>query len=106
VELRRVCEEPLPDEELERTKAQVKAGLMLSLEQTFGRMANLARQEIGFGRTFSLDEILNSIDAVGPDEIQACARRLFEGPLSAGCVGAETAVHALRESLEAHPRFG
>lgn len=106
VELRKLCEAPLGQDELERTKAQVKAGLMLSLEQTFGRMANLARQEIGFGRTFTLDEILLSIDRVGPEEIQRCAQRLFDGPLSAGCVGEDAAVHALRESLEAHPRFG
>lgn len=106
VELRKLCEESLSDAELERTKAQVKAGLMLSLEQTFGRMANLARQEIGFGRTFSLDEILASIDSVRSEDIQACARRLFDGPLSAGCVGADTAVQSLGESLESHPRFG
>ena len=106
VEFRRLCDEPIPQEELDRTKDQVKAGLMLSLEQTFGRMANLARQEIGFGRTFSLDEILASINGVGVDEVQACAQRLFAGRLSAGCVGGQAAAEALQKTLDEHPRFG
>ena len=106
VQLQRLCDEPLDVDELTRTKDQVKAGLMLSLEQTFGRMANLARQEIGFGRTFSLDEILASIEAVGVEEIQQCAQRLFGGALSAGCVGSAEAVAGLQKSLDEHPRFG
>jgi predicted Zn-dependent peptidase len=106
VELRRLCDEPLPADELARTKDQVKAGLMLSLEQTFGRMANLARQEVGFGRTFSLDEILTAIDTVAVEEVQACARRLFSGPLSAGCVAGEAAAAAVQRTLDEHPRFG
>ncbi len=106
VELRRLCDEPLQPEELARTKDQVKAGLMLSLEQTFGRMANLARQEIGFGRTFSLDEILGSIDGVEVEDIRRCAQRLFGGPLSAGCVGSAAAAAELQKTLDEHPRFG
>jgi predicted Zn-dependent peptidase len=106
VQLQRLCDETLEDEELARTKDQVKAGLMLSLEQTFGRMANLARQEIGFGRTFSLDEILESINSVEVGDIQRCAQRLFAGPLSAGCVGSSSAVEGLQNTLDEHPRFG
>jgi len=106
IELQRLCDEPLQPEELVRTKDQVKAGLMLSLEQTFGRMASLARQEIGFGRTFSLDEILASIDGVEVEDIRRCAQRLFGGPLSAGCVGGADAVEALQKTLDDHPRFG
>jgi len=106
VELRRLCDEPLQAPELARTKDQVKAGLMLSLEQTFGRMANLARQEIGFGRTFSLDEILEAIDGVDVEDIRRCAQRLFAGPLSAGCVGGSDAIDELQKALDEHPRFG
>jgi len=51
---------------------------MLSLESTASRMANLARQEIYFGRHFSLDEMLASIDGVTAEDVQDVARDLFQ----------------------------
>lgn len=104
-ELARVRDEPVALEELERTKQHVKGSLMLSLESTFARMANLARQQIGFGRTFDLDEILAGIDSVSVEQIQACAGRLFAGRLSAGCIGAAGAVESAGRRLHEHPRF-
>ena len=54
--------EPVSDAELQRAKDQLKVSIMLSLESTSARMSNLARQEIFFGRQFTLDEILERID--------------------------------------------
>ena len=50
---------------------------MLSLESTSSRMSNLARQELYFGRFYSLDEILASIDAVTREDVQTLAREFF-----------------------------
>src|SRR5215468_5962422 len=61
-ELRRMKGERLPDEELRRAKDHLKGSLMLSLENTGSRMSHVARQEIYFGRTFKLDEILGGIE--------------------------------------------
>jgi predicted Zn-dependent peptidase len=41
-------------------------------------MSNLARQEMYFGRFFSLDELVESIEAVSAGDIQAIARTFFE----------------------------
>ena len=49
-ELRRLCADRIPDEELRRAKDHIKGGLVLSLESTGARMSHLARQEIYFGR--------------------------------------------------------
>ena len=57
-EFRRLKGEPLPAEELRRAKDHLKGSLMLSLENTGSRMSHLARQEIYFGRHFTLDEIM------------------------------------------------
>ena len=65
-------------EELRRAKNQLKGSLMLSLESTASRMANLARQQLYFGRVFELDEVLTSIEEVTADQVQAIARDLFE----------------------------
>jgi predicted Zn-dependent peptidase len=62
-----------PDE-LRRAKDHLKGSLMLGLESTSSRMAHLGRQEIYFGRHFTLDEILNAIEGVSEDEVRDVAR--------------------------------
>ena len=49
---------PVPADELRRAKDHLKGSLMLSLESTSSRMSQLARQEMYFGRQFTLDEML------------------------------------------------
>src|SRR5512140_774922 len=61
-EFRSFKEEPIPAEELRRAKDHLKGSLMLGLESTSSRMANLARQELFFGRFYTLDELLESIE--------------------------------------------
>jgi predicted Zn-dependent peptidase len=41
-------------------------------------MSNLARQELYFGRFYSLDEILVGIDAVTREDLQAIAKEFFK----------------------------
>ena len=77
-EFRSFKETPVPDEELSRVKNQLKGSLMLSLESTSSRMANLARQELYFGRFYTLDEILSAIDQVTAADIQQVARDFFQ----------------------------
>ncbi|HUL17268.1 MAG TPA: pitrilysin family protein [Terriglobales bacterium] len=76
-ELRAMKESPVSEEELLRAKNHLKGSLMLSLESTSSRMSNLARQELYFGRFFSLDEILASIEAVTREELQSLAKEFF-----------------------------
>ena len=70
-EFRKLKAEPVPEEELSRSKAQLKGSLMLSLESSSARMSNLARQEMYFGRFFTLDELLlESTEAVATDDVR------------------------------------
>jgi predicted Zn-dependent peptidase len=76
-ELRGLRDEPVPPDELQRAKDHLKGSLTLSLEHTSSRMSQLARQEMQFGRQFTLDEILAAIDAVSADDLQRVARDIF-----------------------------
>lgn len=76
-EFRAMKELPVTEEELTRAKNHLKGSLMLSLESTTSRMSNLARQELYFGRFYSLDEILSSIELVTRDGVQLLAREFF-----------------------------
>jgi len=76
-EFRRMKATPLSDEELQRAKDYLKGSLMLSLESTSSRMANLARQEMYFGRYISLDEIVAGVDGVTAKDVLGVARKIF-----------------------------
>ncbi|MBI4892120.1 MAG: insulinase family protein [Acidobacteria bacterium] len=97
-ELRRLKNEPLPAEELRHAKDHMKGSLMLSLESTTSRMGNLARQWLNFGRFFTLDELVDSIEAVTADQVQQVAQQAFQpgriglamlGKLEPGSITAE-----------------
>jgi predicted Zn-dependent peptidase len=68
----------IADEELRRAKDHLKGSLMLSLESTSSRMSNLARQEMYFGRFFSLDELVESIESVTADDVQRISQAFFD----------------------------
>jgi predicted Zn-dependent peptidase len=76
-EFRSMKESPVSDEELRRAKNHLKGSLMLSLESTSSRMSNLARQELYFGKFYSLDEILASIEGVTREDVQSLAHEFF-----------------------------
>lgn len=76
-EFHKLRSEPVSDAELQRAKDQLKVSIMLSLESTSARMSNLARQEIFFGRQFTLDEILERINRVTTSDVQRVAGEIF-----------------------------
>ena len=78
IEFRKLKEELLPDEELTRAKDQLKGNILMGLESSNSRMANLARQEIYFGQFFAAEEIVARIEAVEAAQVQAMAQRLFD----------------------------
>ena len=71
------------DAELKRAKDQMKSNIVLGLESSSSRMSNLARQQMYFGRFFSVDDIVAEIDRVTPHEIQLLAQHLFQPDLIA-----------------------
>jgi predicted Zn-dependent peptidase len=77
-EFQQLKQERITDEELRRAKDHLKGSLMLSLESTSSRMSNLARQEMYFHRFFSLDELVESIEAVTADDVQRIAQAFFD----------------------------
>lgn len=68
--------EAIDDEEVERARAQLKAGTLMSLESTSARAEQLARQLMVFGRLLPIEEIIARIDAVDTRAVKAAARRL------------------------------
>jgi predicted Zn-dependent peptidase len=78
LEFRQLKGDRVVDEELRRAKDHLKGSLMLGLESTASRMSNLARQEMYFGRFFTLDELVESIEAVTAEDVRRIAQTFFD----------------------------
>jgi predicted Zn-dependent peptidase len=77
-EFKNLKSEAVPAEELRRAKDQLKGSLMLSLESSTARMSNLARQEMYFDHFQDLDELIEKIEAVKVEDLQALAQEFFK----------------------------
>src|ERR1039458_3467321 len=77
-EFRKLKQGLLSTEELTRAKDQVKGNILLGMESSNARMANLARQEMYFHEFISIDEIIARISAVDAAQVQAMAQQLFD----------------------------
>ena len=77
-EFQKLKQEPLTAEELTRAKDQVKGNILMGLESSSSRMANLARQEMYFKQFFTVDEVIARINEVEAAQVQAMAQRLFD----------------------------
>ena len=77
-EFRHLKQTPLTHEELTRAKDQLKGNLLLGLESSSARMANLARQEMYFHQFFTVDELIARVDEVDAGQVQGMAQRLFD----------------------------
>lgn len=61
------------DEELARAKAQLKSGLLMSLESSGSRAEQIARQTLVFGAPRDLDELVDKVDAVDKESVRDLA---------------------------------
>jgi predicted Zn-dependent peptidase len=64
--------------ELARARAQMKAGMLMSLESTYSRCEQLARQMHIFGRPLDLSEIVAKIDGVDEAAVRRVAARILK----------------------------
>ncbi|HHV54353.1 MAG TPA: insulinase family protein [Firmicutes bacterium] len=76
-ELDRVARWGLDRAELERARTQIKGSYVLSLENPSNRMSEAARSELFYGWPWDPNEILNNIDRVTLDDVQAVAADLL-----------------------------
>jgi predicted Zn-dependent peptidase len=98
-ELGRLREDPASSDELERSKENVKGRLLLSLESTSARMNRLGSSVLTGVPLLTVDELVERIDAVTVEDLEALAAELFDpARLSAAAIGTTESV--FREALE------
>jgi predicted Zn-dependent peptidase len=85
-ELRRLPES-LTAEEMERARAQAKAGVLMARESTSNRAEQLASQLLIYGRPMASEEIIQRIEAVDQAQLARAARRLMKGQPTLAALG-------------------
>jgi predicted Zn-dependent peptidase len=65
--------------EMQRAKAQLKAGLVMNLESVSSRADQIARQYMAFGKVPELSDIMARIEAVSAQDVSLLAQNLFCG---------------------------
>ncbi len=77
-EIKKAVDDITPDE-TERARAQLKAGLLMSLESSTSRMEQLGRQMLVYGQPVSTAALIKSVEEVDIIALQRFGERLLNG---------------------------
>ena len=87
IELQRIADGGITEEEHERALGQIAGSTALALEDSDTRMGRLARAELGSGELYDLDTSLERFHAVTAEDIRSIAATLAAAPLNVVAVG-------------------
>ena len=73
--------------EVARARAQMKVGLLASLESPGGKLEQMARQVLVFGRAIPREELARRLDAVTLADVRAAGLALLDGIVTVAAVG-------------------
>ncbi|MFI5091227.1 MAG: M16 family metallopeptidase [Terriglobales bacterium] len=99
-ELRRLCDEEVASDELERAKEFTKGRLRLDLETTNGVAFWLTYQELLLGEIKTIDEELALVDAVTVADIRRVACEILRGPIQMAVIGPFASDARFRSAIE------
>jgi len=98
-ELERCVEDPAAEQELTRSRENLKGRVVLAMESTAARMSHLGASVLNGLPILSVDDVIERIDAVGIADLRELAGELFTArALSVAGVGPSEA--AFREAIE------
>ncbi len=78
--------------EVARARAQLRAGLLMSLESSTSRIEQLGRQMLIFDRPLAIGEMIEKVDAIDVRAVQQVAARTLSGDLAVASVGQSAAL--------------
>jgi predicted Zn-dependent peptidase len=90
-EIRRLVDDGLTSDEVDRAKTHLVGSLAMSLETSAARMRRLGRAEMVEGDVPSLDEIISRVERVTVDDVRRVIDRVFtDAPTTIAAVGPVT----------------
>ncbi|KND39325.1 M16 family metallopeptidase [Streptomyces acidiscabies] len=86
-ELDQVARDGLTDDEIVRAIGQLRGSTVLGLEDTGALMNRIGKSELCWGDQMSVDDMLNRIASVTPDDVRAVAREILGQRPSLSVIG-------------------
>ena len=77
-EIKLLCKKGLSDDEINRSKEQLKGNYILGLESTSSRMNSIGKSELILGKIYTPEEILKKIDNVNKNVIDEVINTIFD----------------------------
>ncbi|WP_422373084.1 M16 family metallopeptidase [Hoeflea sp.] len=75
-------------QEINRSRAQVRSGLLMAQESPAARASQIARQMLLFGRPVSNTELMERLENITPERLTDLAQRLFfDTPITVSAIG-------------------
>lgn len=105
-ELEAVAAHGPAEAELQRAKAQLKAGLLMSLESSSARAEQMARQMLIYGRLIGTHELVEKVDAVTAEDVRELAQGLATSIPTVAVVGAGKTSEKLARAAAARVSAG
>lgn len=96
--------EAIDEAEVARSRAQIRASLMMAMESPAARAGQIARQMMIYGRCLSTEEIVAKIDAVSAEDVRRVAAAIFSD--SAPTLTAVGPVDGMMDVSEITQRLG
>ena len=91
----------ISEAEADRARAQIRSGLLMSMESPASRSGQIARQMLLFGRTIPAAELNERLAAISTARLRELAGRLFTGTVpTLAAVGPVDRVMRQREIAE------
>jgi predicted Zn-dependent peptidase len=94
----------IDEKEVQRARAQLRAGLLMTLESPAARAGQIARQLLLFGRPIPVEELVEKIESITAQKIRSLATRIFTG--STPTLAAVGAIKGMMGHAEISRRFG
>jgi predicted Zn-dependent peptidase len=103
-EIVKIMQNPISEAELNRAKAQIRAGILMSRESMLSRANRQAKYLINFHRAPDVARLIAQVDAVTVYTVQKIAQKIFSGKPTLAALGPVTGLESydmVRERLAA-----
>ncbi len=87
-EIKKISNELVTEKEFNRAKMQLKSSIKMGLESSSSTAEVLARQNLIYGRSLTIDEVIAKIDAVSRENIREVAQEIFSSKPTYTLLGA------------------
>ncbi|SNX55466.1 pitrilysin family protein [Thermoanaerobacterium sp. RBIITD] len=73
-----IREKGFSNDEINKFKEQLRIGILMDMDSISSRMSGLGKSMLLLGKVYTLDDILNKINAITNEEVNSLAKNLFQ----------------------------